>query len=79
MRNLKIIIGLDSFSNFGLIWIMSVFVSTSLMKDANLQSFSLAPCCQIYRVTEEAPVAETAVWPINFLIHNFIALKRSPF
>ena len=26
---------------------------TTLLKDAKLQYISLAPCCQIYRVTEE--------------------------
>ena len=42
LRNQKIIIGLDSFSNqrvdiFGPIWILLVFLSTTLSKDANLQ------------------------------------------
>ena len=31
------------------------------------------------RVTEEVPVAETAVWPIPFLINMFTALKGSQF
>ena len=35
-------------------WIMLVFVSTALLKDAKLQKISLALCCQICRVTEEA-------------------------
>ena len=39
----------------------------------------MAQCCQISRVTEEAYVAETAVWPIPFLINMFSALKRSQF
>ena len=42
-----------------------------------IQIFSLAPCCQIYRVTEEAQVAETAVWPIIFLMNMLTALKGS--
>ena len=59
LRIEKIIIGLDSFSNqrlniFGPIWILLVFVSTTLLKDAQLQYFALAPCCQIYRVNDEA-------------------------
>ena len=59
MRNPKIIIGLDSFSNQRLIYlapfcIILVFVLTTLLKDAELLLFPLAPCCQIYRVTEEA-------------------------
>ena len=53
------IIGCDSISNqrfniFGPIWILLVIVSTALVKDAKLQGFALASCCQIYRVTEEA-------------------------
>ena len=38
LRNQKIIIGLDSFSNqyyFGPFWIIKVFVSTILLKDIN--------------------------------------------
>ena len=30
-----------------------------------------------FRVTEEASVAETAVWPITFLVNVFTALKGS--
>ena len=30
-----------------------------------------------FRVTEEASVAETAVWPITFLVNMFTALKGS--
>ena len=36
---------------------------------------SMAPCCQIYRVTDEAFVAETAVWSIPFLINVMPAPK----
>ena len=36
--------------------------------------FSLAYVAK-HRVTEEAEVAETAVWPIPFLIYIFNALK----
>ena len=65
--NQKIIIGLDSFlAPFGPIWI----ISTTLLKVAKLQLLSLATCCKIYRtwVTEEASLAETAIWFIPFLI-----------
>ena len=31
--------------------------------------------CQIYRVTDEAFIAETAVWPNFFLMNVFFALK----
>ena len=49
LRNQKIKIGLDSFSNqrfniFGPILIILVFVWTTLFKVAKLQNFSLAPC-----------------------------------
>ena len=33
--------------------------------------------CQIYRVTDEACIAETAVWPNFFLMNVFFALKGS--
>ena len=73
------IIGLDSFSStFGHIY-YSLCVDYRVAKDAKLQYFPLAPCCQIYRVTEEALVAETAVWPIPFLINVYTALKGSLF
>ena len=62
---------LQMFDIFCPIWILLVFV---LLKDAKLQEFFLAPCCKIYRVTEEAQVAETAVWPIPFLINMFISV-----
>ena len=61
---------------FGLIWIILVFVTTTLLKVAKLQYFSLASCCQTYRVTEEALIVETAVWPIHFFINMFTALKK---
>ena len=57
-----------------------VFVLTTLLKLAKLQNFSLAPCRQILRVTEEAlKVAEIMVWPIPILINMFAALKGSQF
>ena len=44
LRNQKIIIGLDTFSNkhFGPIWIILVFVSTTLLKGAKLMLFPLS-------------------------------------
>ena len=33
--------------------------------------------CQIYRVTDEALIAEIAVWPNFFLMNVFFALKGS--
>ena len=59
LRNHNFFIGLDGFSNncfyiFGPIWIIIVFILTTLLKLSKLQLFSLGPCCQICRVTEEA-------------------------
>ena len=39
--------------------------------------FSSGPFCQIFRVTDEALIAETAVWPNFFLMNVFFALKGS--
>ena len=33
--------------------------------------------CQMYRVTDEALIVETAVWPSFFLMNVFFALKGS--
>ena len=37
--------------------------------------FSSGSFCQIYRVTDEALIAKTAVWPNFFLMNVFFALK----
>ena len=84
LRNQKLFIGLDSFSKQGFyiiwfVWIILVFVSTSMLKVEKLQYFSLASFCQTKRVTEETFVVETAVWPIHFLINMLFALKGSQF
>ena len=47
--------------------------SVLLQKDA---AFKLI-VSQIYRVTDEALIAETMVWPIFFLMNVFFALKGS--
>ena len=39
--------------------------------------FSTGSFCQIYRVTDQALIAETAVWPNFFLMNIFFALKGS--
>ena len=39
--------------------------------------FSSGSYCQIYRVTDEALIAETMVWPNFFLMNVFFALKGS--
>ena len=56
-----------------------VFASTSQLKFVKLQYLSLAPCRQMYRVTDESWVAETAVWLIPFLINVIPTLKGTPF
>ena len=45
----------------------------------NFQIYSIfsGSFCQIYRVTDEALIAETAVWPNFFLMNVFFALKGS--
>ena len=39
--------------------------------------FSTGSFCQVYRVTDEALIAETAVWPNYYLMNIFFALKGS--
>ena len=39
--------------------------------------YSTGSFCQVYRVTDEALIAETAVWPSFFLMNVFFALKES--
>ena len=39
--------------------------------------FSSGSFCQIYRVTDEALIAETMVWHNFFLMNVFFALKGS--
>ena len=41
--------------------------------------FSSGSFCQIYRVTDEALIAKTMVWPNFFLMNVFFALKGSKF
>ena len=75
------IIRLDSFSKQVLnIWYISSYISLS--DDSHVKIFkftalSSGSFCQIYRVTDEALIAETAVWPNFFLMNVFFALKGS--
>ena len=78
------IIRLDSFSKhiyfkyFGIFRLISVFQATAMLKFANSQQMlSSGSFCQIYRVTDEALIAETVVWPNLFLMNVFFALKGS--
>ena len=61
---------------FGIFRLISVFETTAMLKLANLQYFPLAPFARS-RVTDEALIAETAVWPNFFLMNIFFALKGS--
>ena len=75
------IILLDSFSNILLIFrYISTYISLSddfHVKNCNITALSSGSFCQIYRVTDEALVAETAKWPNFFLMNVFFALKGS--
>ena len=48
---------------------------TAVIKICNFTVFSSGSFCQIYRVTDEALIAETMVWPNFFLMNVFFALK----
>ena len=54
-----------------------IFETTAVVKICKFTIFSSGSFCQIYRVTDEALIAETMVWPIFFLINVFFALKGS--
>ena len=61
---------------------MVLFDFISLLNDCHVKLckftvFSSGSFCQIYRVTDEALIAETAVWPNFFLMNVFFALKGS--
>ena len=56
--------------------LISVFQTTAMLKFANSQHYPPAPFAK-YRVTDEALIAETAVWPNFFLMNVFFALKGS--
>ena len=47
------------------------------VKTCKFTALSSGSFCQIYRVTDEALIAETAVWPNFFLMNVFFALKGS--
>ena len=56
---------------------MSVFETTAIIRTSKFTVFSSGSFNQIYRVTDEALIAETMVWPNFFLIKVFFALKGS--
>ena len=81
-ENTKIIIRLDSFSEqiknkWVIFRLISVYQSLRLLNFANLQYFSLALAARSCRVTDAAFMAETAVWPIFFLMNVFFSFKGS--
>ena len=71
------IIRLDSFSKQ--ILNISSYISLSdycHVKICKFTALSSGSFCQIYRVTDEALIAVTAVWPNFFLMNVFFALKE---
>ena len=55
----------------------TVFQTTAISKICKFTVFSSGSFKQIYRVTDEALIAETMVWPNLFLMNVFFALKGS--
>ena len=80
-ENSEMIICLDSFSKHILsIWVyFDLYQSSRRLPFKNLQitSLSSSSFCHIYRVTDEALIAETAVWSNFFLMNVFFDLKGS--
>ena len=61
-------------------WYISSYISLSddcHVKICKFTALSSGPFCQIYRVSDEALIAEAAVWPNFFLMNVFFALKGS--
>ena len=56
---------------------ISVFETTAIIKIGKFTVFSSVSFCQIYRVSDEALITETMVWPNLFLMNVFFALKGS--
>ena len=75
------IIRLDSFSKQILFLLyISSYISPSddcHVKICKFTALSSGSFCQIYRVTDEALIAEIGVWPTFFLMNVFFALKGS--
>ena len=60
------------FEYFGIFRLIS---DDSHVKICTFTALSPGSFCQIYRVTDEALIAEAAVWPNVFLVNVFFALK----
>ena len=56
---------------------ISVFEATAVIKICKFTVFTSGSFCQIYRVTDEAVIAETMVWRNIFLMTVFFALTGS--
>ena len=68
---------LNKFEIFWYFLNISVFETTAVIKICKFTVFSSGSFCQIYRVTDEALIAETMVWPNFFLMNVFFAVKGS--
>ena len=62
---------------FGIFRPISVFETTAIISTSKFTVFSSGSFCQIYRVTDEALIVETMVWPYFFLMNVFFALNGS--
>ena len=71
------IIRLTNLKYFGIFRPISVFETTAIIRTSKFTVFSSGSFCQIYRVTDEALIAETMGWPNFFLMNVFFALKGS--
>ena len=68
---------LTNLKYFGIFRPISVFETIVIIKVCKFTVFSSGSFCQIYRVTDEALIAETMVWSNFFLMNVFFALKGS--
>ena len=68
---------LTNLKYFGIFRPLSVFETTAIIKTCKFTVFSSGSSCQIYRITDEALIAETIAWPNFFLMNVFLALKGS--
>ena len=71
------LIFLTNLKYFGIIRLISVFETTAIIKNCKFTVFFSGSFCQINRVTDEALLAESMVWPHFFLMNGFFALKGS--
>ena len=64
-------------NKFEIFWYFSTYQSLRRLPLLKITVFSSESICQHYRVTDEALIAETMVWPNFFLMNVFFALKES--